>query len=64
MTDYTTTVKAYKDIPFQYRLKKAGYYDIVGTTTGGTNVTGLIFWSVNSNDSSSNNESDSNTEQS
>lgn len=47
MTDYTTTVRTYNNIPFEYRLKKDGYYDIVGTTVGGTNVTGLIFWAFN-----------------
>lgn len=47
MTDYTTTVRAYNNIPFEYRLKKDGYYDIVGTTTGGHDVTGLTFLAYN-----------------
>jgi hypothetical protein len=44
---YETNVRAYKNIPFEYRLKKDGYYDIIGTLKGGWNAFNLEFQAFN-----------------
>jgi len=44
---HETNVRAYKNIPFEYRLKKDGYYDITGTLKGGWSVFNLEFQAFN-----------------
>lgn len=44
---YETNVRAYKNIPFEYRLKKDGYYDITGTLKGGWGAFNLEFQAFN-----------------
>lgn len=44
---YETNVRAYKNIPFEYRLKKDGYYDITGSLIGGRGVFNLEFQTYN-----------------
>lgn len=44
---YETNVRAYKNIPFEYRLKKDGYYDIKGSLKGGLGVFNLEFQTYN-----------------